>query len=235
MYINPKWVICEFLRKHISDVRVSRRPTEKVNNFISTLGQDTFTLSFSSGMSLSYIESVKVGSVYLKKWQDYIIDFRNKEIILDEALGVGIELEITFYENNKDWIYWDVLADNLSPEQFPRIVVIVQNGVGVRLGNYKAPVLSTLGFQIDIFTKEKSKNQVFEIDGNKYTGEELAERLSYEVVKAFEDNEDSLHPVFFDFTPNSFPARSMPFDEELQCHKKVLDCELSCIKVGRTN
>jgi hypothetical protein len=235
MYLNPKWVICEFLRYRLLDVREERRASEKTNSFTSTLGQDTFYFSFSTGMNLSSVKSLKVDSVELKKWRDYVIDFRNKCVVLNESLGAGEDVELTFYENNTDWIYWDVLNENLSPAQFPRISLIILNGVGVRLGNYKAPVLSTLSFQIDIYTKEKNRNQIFQIDGHNYTGEELAERISYDIVKAFEDYEDDLHPVFFDYTANNFPGRNMPFDETIQCHKRVLDCELSCVKVGRTD
>ena len=233
VYINPKWVICDFLRSKITDPRNTRIYSHKELDFIADSGQTEFSLSFSSGKGLSHIKRVLVDGVEKKKWMFYYVNFRDNKIVFFEEFSGGEEVKIELYESSTNWIFWDTLEGKLKPEQFPRITVLIAAGSGDRLGNYGAPVESTFNVQFDVYAKEKASNQVFKIDGKNYTGEELAERLAYDIQSAFEDFEDDLHPILYDYTPSQFPPRNVPFDDNLQCHRKIVECELSGIKIGR--
>ena len=233
MYVNPRWVLADFLRSRLIDPREERRPVLKELDITATEGQTEFPLEFSSGKNLSYVSKVSVDGVEKKKWMFYAVDFRDSKIVFYEGLTAGQEVKIELFENNKDWIYWDNLIGDLRPEQYPRVTITIVGGTGTRLGIYKAPVESRINVQFDVYCKQKMKGQLFEIDGKVYTGEELAERISYEIQNAFEDYEDDLHPIMYDYEPNQFPPRNIPFDEELQCHRKIVECELSGIRMGR--
>lgn len=232
-YINPKWILTEFLRKNLTDPRTSRIPTQKELTFTATASQTTFQLTFSSGKGLSYINEVKVEGVTQTKWVDYYINFRNNQIVFFYGITEDDEVYVDLYETTTDWIYWDTLDGNLSPENYPRITIQIAAGSGIRVGNYEAPVESYIDVQFDIYAKEKSSNQIFTIDGKKYTGEELAERIAYDIMDAFNDHEDELHPALYNYVPSQFPPRFIPFDEKLQAHHKIIECELSAIDIGR--
>lgn len=232
VYINPKWVLVEFLRSKLLDPRASRRPVFRELTITTVGSQSEFDLTFTPNHGLSYVESVTLDGTPVVKWEDYYIDFRNSRIVFFVPVALGVEVVIGFYEGTTSWIYWDTLNEKLSPEQFPRITVLVAAGSGVRLGFFEAPVESTISVQFDIYAKEKASNQIFDIEGKNYTGEELVERIAYDVQRAFESYEGELHPVLYDYNPTQFPPRNIPFDESLQCHRKILECELSGIKIG---
>ena len=233
VYINPKWVIVDFLRSKITDPRNTRIYSLKELDFIADSGQTEFSLSFSSGKGLSHIKRVLVDGVEKKKWMFYLIDFRKNKIVFFDAMSGGEEVKIELYESSTNWVYWDIFDENISEDQFPRVTITIAAGTGIRLGNFEAPVESTINVQIDVFAKEKAVNQIFQIDGKNYAGEELSERIGYDIQNAFEDYENDLHPILYDYTPSQFPPRSVPFDEILQCHRKIVECELSGIKIGR--
>jgi hypothetical protein len=233
VYINPKWIICEFLRSRLIDPRSERRPTLNTNSITAIEDQTVVPLTFTTGKSLSYINKVEVNSAEKRKWVDYYIDFRNNKIVFFNKLSAGDVVEIEVYETSTDWIYWDRLHGKLKKENFPRISVLVAAGTGVRQGNYEAPIEYYLTAQIDIYAKEKAVGQIFRIDDKNYTGEELAERIAYDVQEVFDKYENDMHPALYNYNPSSFPPRNVPYDETLQCHRKIVDCELSGINVGR--
>ena len=232
-YINPTWVVVEFLRKNIVDPRESRRPVEKVKTVTSGEGDKVFSLDVSSGMSFSHVESVKVNGDVVKKWGRYWIDLRNQSINFFDGLSEGDSVEIVFYEGVGNWIYWDRIRPDLNESQFPRVSVLIATGSGTRLGTPEAPVESTANFQIDIFVKERSKNHIFEIDGYMWSGEDLVDKIGFDFQRAFEDNERELFPVLYDYSPGGFPPRNMGFDSELQAHRRALECEFKGVDLGK--
>ncbi len=148
-------------------------------------------------------------------------------------MSVGDSVEINLYESTTNWIYWDKSDVSLGVDAFPRVDILIVAGTGVRLGNYEAPVESNIRFQFDVWTKEKANNQIFEIGGVNYTGEDLAEYLAYKIMEQFEDHINDLNPVIYDYEATDFPPRDMEFNEEMQCHHKVTGCQLKMINVGR--
>jgi hypothetical protein len=144
----------------------------------------------------------------------------------------GESVVINFGEGTTNWIYPDKADEKLNALAFPRMNVLIISAPGVRQGNYEAPVEATPRVQVDIWCKEKQNNQIFTIDGDKYTGTDLAEYLSWQVTKAFEDNEDELFPALYNYDPVGMPP-DLPFDEDLQCHHKVVEFLLKGLKLGR--
>lgn len=232
MYINPKYILVEFLRNRLIDPRISRRPVSNSNSLIAEAGQVKFNVICSEENSLSHIVSVKVNSVEKKKWQEYYIDPQNEQIIFYSGLNEGDTVDIDFFEGTTNWIYWDKPVKTLGEESFPRIAVLVVSGNGNRLGNYEAPIESIIHFQIDIWTKEKAANQIFLIDGAKYTGEALAEYLAYKITEVLEDYESDMFPALYNYTLNQAP-RTLPFDEVYQAHHQVVEPEMTGLSVGR--
>ncbi len=236
-YINPKFILVDFLRNLIDDPRSTRVYTANSDTFSASAGQTTFTLTPSSGKTVSHITSVTIDGVTTnaKKWRDYYIDFRDQKIIFFTGLSVGEELIINYKESSVNWIFWGKANKKLTELSFPRLDVITVAGSGARLGEFNAPVESVIQFQVDVWCKEKGNNQIFTISSRNYTGIDLAEYLAYQVMQAMEDNEDDLHPVLYDYTPTQIPARDLPFNEQYQCHHKMAEFIMKGIKLGRTN
>ena len=233
MYLNPEYFIVDFLRNRLTDPRTSRRPTLTSDSFTATASQTDFTLTPTSGTSLQNVSSVTVAGTAQTKWQDYYIDPRGQNIIFFTGLTVGQAVVVNYYEGTSNWIYWDKTSKTLSSTSFPRIDVLTISGPGKRLGNYEAPVENAILFQIDVWTKEKSDAQIFTIDSQNYTGENLAKYLAFQVMQNFEDHENDLHPALYDYTPTNAIPSTMPFDVDYQCHHKIVEFIMSGIKLGR--
>ena len=109
---------------------------------------------------------------------------------------------------------------------------MVVSGSGEQLGNYEAPINSSIRFQIDIWTKEERYNEGFTINGIKYYGEYLAEYIAYKITEAFDDYMSDFYPVMYNYILLSTP-RDLPFDIQHQCHHKTVEFMMSCLKIGR--
>lgn len=230
MYLNPKNIIVDFLRNRLTDPR-SRAETAESDSFTATSSQTIFTLSPTSG-SVSCITGVTVNAADVVKWQDYYIDFQNEKIIFFSGLTISDAVVVNYKSGATNWIYPDKPNTKLSALSFPRINILIVAGTGNRLGQYEADVESSIHFQIDIWSKEKASNQIFTIDSKKYTGETLVDYLAFKITEAFEEHEADLHPVLYSYTPLQMP-RDLPYDEELQCHHKVVEFMLKGLELGR--
>ncbi len=228
MYLNPKWIIVEFLRNRLIDPR-NRAEDIKTEEFTAKDGQKEFVLS--PDTSLSSIISVEDNSQEQKKWRDYYIDLRNHKIVFFSGRTAGNLITISYKQGSTNWIYPDKPVMTLSSESYPRISVSKITGTGLKLGRYDAPMESSILFQIDIWTKEKAKNQVFDIDGDKYSGELLADYFALKVVNAFEKYEDDLHPALYNAIIRQIP-RDLPFDETYQAFHKQIEVELNTLNLG---
>jgi len=237
MYLNPKFIIVDFLRNLLTDPRSTRVYTAASDTFTATAAQTVFSLSPSSGKTVSHITSVTIdgSSTNAKKWRDYYIDFRAEKVIFFSGLSAGEELIVNYKESSTNWIYWDKPNEKITELSFPRLDVQAVAGSGSRLGEYKAPVESVIQFQVDVWCKEKEANQIFTISSRAYTGNDLAEYLAYQVMEALEDNENDLHPALYDYTPTQTPPRDLPFNVEYQAHHKIVEFILKGIKLGRTS
>ena len=231
-YLSPKTILVDFLRKNVTDPRT--RITSNSDSFTATASQTSFSLSPTSGKTLSHIISVTVDAVASTKWQDYYIDFKNEKIIFFTGLSAAQAVVVTYGEGTTNWIYPEKANKKLNALAFPRINILVIGTPGSRLGNYEAPVEAVPRIQVDIWAKEKQDNQIFTIDGDSYTGKDLAEYLSYKITEALEDNEEELFPALYGYDPVGMPP-DLPFDEELQCHHKIVEFLCRGLKLGRIN
>jgi len=230
-YLNPKFLIVDFLRRRLTDPR-DRAETSKTESFTATASQTEFSLTPTTDSKLSTITSITDNTTAVTKWQDYYIDFRSQKVVFFTGRTAGHTISIIYKEGTTNWIYWDKPDETLSKTAFPRIDVIVVSGSGKRLGQYEAEVESNIHFQIDVWTKEKQNDQIFTIDSVKYTGEALSEYLAYKVLEALEDYESDLFPALYGYTPVGIP-RSMPFNESLQCHHKTVEFIINGLEIGR--
>ena len=230
VYLSPKTILVDFLRKNVTDPR--ERITSTTDSFTATASQTEFSLTPTTGKTLSHIISVTVATAAKTKWEEYYIDFKAQKVVFFTGLTVGQAVVITYGEATTNWIFPDKPNTKLNALSFPRINIFVVGSPGARMGNYEAPVEAVPRIQIDIWAKEKQDNQIFEIDGDNYTGEDLAEYIAYKITEAFEDNESELFPALYGYDPVGMPP-DLPFDDELQCHHKIVEFICRGLDIGR--
>lgn len=228
MFISPKNVIVDFLRRRLIDPR-SRAETSQTQEFNG--GSTDFQLVPTSG-TMSCITSVTVDGTDQVKYEDYYINWQNQKVIFYSNTAAGTNnVDITYKRGTTNWIYPDKAKKTLSKTSFPRMNVLVVGGTGGRLGQYNSDIESAIHFQIDIWTKE---NQPQIIDSVKYEGDKLAEYLAHQVMKVFRNYEDDLHPELYNYTPVGIP-RDMGFDTEIECFHTIVEVELKGINVSEGN
>jgi len=225
VFISPKNVLVEFLRRRLTDPR-SR--AEDTNTETFNGGTTAYSLTPTSG-TMSCITNVEVDDVAQTKWKDYYIDWQNQKVIFYSATAGGTDnVEITYKQGTTNWIYPDKAKKTLSKTSFPRINVLVVGGTGERLGQYNSDVESVMHFQIDIWTKE---NQTFTIDSVKYEGDKHAEYIAHQIMAAFRSHEDDLHPELYNYTPVGIP-RDLGYNQEMECFHTIVEVELKGINVS---
>ena len=228
VFISPKNVLVEFLRRRLTDPRARAEATE-TKEFDG--GSTDFSLTPTTGTA-SAITTITVGATTQTKWKEYYIDFQNQKIIFYSNTAAGTDnVDITYKYGTTNWIFPDKAKKELSRTSFPRMNVLVIGGVGDRLGQYNSDVESSMSFQIDIWTKE---NQIFTIDGVKYEGDKLAEYLAHQVMVAFRNYENDLHPELYNYIPTGIP-RDMGFNQEMECFHTIVEVELNGINVSESN
>ncbi len=225
VFISPKNIIVDFLRKRLTDPR-SRAETSQTEEFNG--GGKIFSLSPSSG-TMSCITSVTVDAVAQTKWKHYWIDFQNQKVIFyANTAGGSNNVDITYKRGTTNWIYPDKAKVSLSRIAFPRINILVVGGTGERLGQYNSNVESVIHFQIDIWTKE---NQEQTISSIVYEGDKLAEYFAYEITRIFRANVDDIFPALYNYTLLGTP-RDLGFNQEMECFHKIVEIELKGIDVS---
>lgn len=231
-FLPAKYILVDFLRRRLVDPR-TRSEVADTDSFVATSGQTTFVVTPTAG-KMSCVTSVTVQGTAQTKWEDYWIDFRSQSVVFFTGLTVSDAVVVNYKSGTTNWIYWDKPRIDLGATSFPRINVLTIGGSGLRMGNYEAPVESTVNFQIDIWTKESKTNQIFTISSRVYAGQELAEYIASKITEAFEDNEGDMHPALYSYINNSI-ARDLPFDEVYQCFHKTVEVSLRGLDLNRVN
>lgn len=232
-YLQPKKILVEFLRTHLTDPRSSRSDGTKTESFTATAGQTDFSLTPDSGDSFIAVTSVTVGGTSQEKWSDYYVFLDDNKVVFTSGLSSGDSVSIT-YKQGTNWIYWDKPYTDLTESSWPRISVMNVSTPGRRLGSYQAPIESTMSVQVDLWAKEKIGGQIFTIGGTDYYGENLVEYLAWKIYEDLEDNEGELHPLLYNYVPTQMP-RDMPFNEEYQAHHKILEFDITGLSLGRVD
>ncbi len=193
---EPKNVIVEFLRARLTDPR-GRSESTNTETFSGDGSETSFSLTAPEGKVRCIVE-VKVDGVIQNKNEDYTIDLQNEKVIFSSAPNNGTNnISITYKYGTSCWIYPDQPRVDLTTRSYPRIGVTLISGVGNRMGNYEASVISSERYQIDIFAHE---NEVFNIDGVKYEGEALCMYLARKINLVFKDYIDDLYPLLSHYT-----------------------------------
>lgn len=234
VYYNPRWILVEFLRNRLTDPR-ARAEAANSNTFTATASQTDFDIVESSG-GVSCITSVTVDSIAQTKWRDYYPLYKGKsvkvqKIVFFTALSGGEAVVINYKSGSSFWIFGDKPQEKLNATKFPRVDILTLAGSEKRVGQFNSDMEARMQFQIDVWAKERAKNQIFTIDSVSYAGEELAEYFAWKIKKLFEDFESDMHPALYGYEALSLP-RTRPFNRELQCHQKVLELALTSINVG---
>ena len=225
VFISPKNIIIDFLRANLTDPR-SRAETSQTEEFNG--GGKEFSLTPTSG-TVSCVTSVTVTGTAQTKWADYWYDVQNYKVVFFSNTASGTNnVDITYKRGTTNWIYPDKAKEKLSSTAFPRINILMVGGVGERLGQYNSDVESVNHFQIDIWTKE---GYIPTISSVKYSGDKLAEYISYEITRVFRASEDDLHPALYNYTLLGVP-RDMGFNQELQSFHKIVEVELKGVNVS---
>jgi hypothetical protein len=220
-------IITDFLRVHLVDPR-SRAEASTSETVTATAGQTTITLSPPSG-SVSCITELTINDVAQSKWKDYYWDYQNEKITFFTALTLNDSVKITYKYGIKNWAYSDKPDENLSATSFPRIEVSTINSPGRRLGRYDAPVEMSHYFQIDIWSKD---NYTATVSSRTYSNEYLVRYYGNKITKAFEDNEDDLFPLLYNYVPVSGP-KTAPYSERYQAYHSIVEINLRGLRSGR--
>lgn len=225
IYIPNEAIVADFLRENLSDPNSNRTYLSTQESFTAGSSQSEYSLSAPSG-SVSHVTSVTVDGTTKTKWKDYYWDYKAEKVIFktSEIPSSGDSVVVDYVYSSKNWIYTDLPVKRISDDGFPRIRVFKASQQGQRLGNYKAPVESTIRFQIDIWTKEKVPYTVNGIgNGRTYSGEALAEILARQTSKFLEDNIDDIYPVLYDYILLNATYQGM---NDLQTHHYVYEFSL---------
>jgi hypothetical protein len=226
-YIDPEDIISDFLRTYLIDPK-ARAEASHSNTFTATAGQTEFSLTASIG-SVSCITSVTINSVTKNKWMEYYWDYQNEKIILFTPLTGSEEVIITFKQGSTNWIYSDRPDEEIGPSSFPRISIFTVGGGGKRLGQYSAPVETSTNLQIDIWARQ---DQPYTIGEKIYSNEYLTRYIGNQITKAFEEHEDSLFPVLYNYIPIS-GVRTAPFSDEFNAFHAIVEINIKALRIGR--
>ncbi len=227
MFISPKQVLTEFYRHRLTDprARAEATTTEEFNG-----GSTDFSLTPPSG-SVSCITGITVDGSSVDKWVDYYIDFQNEKVIFYSNTASGTNnVDIAYKYGTSNWIYPDKAKITLSKTSFPRINILSIGGPGFRLGQYNSNMQTNTRFQMDIWVKE---DYIATISSVKFSGDKLAEYIGFQLLKAFEDNENDLFNQLYNYNLLSGP-RDMGFNEEYQAFHIVVEVELEAIDGGES-
>ena len=228
-YLDVEDVVSDFLRVFMVDPK-ARSETTDSNNLTAVNTQFEYDVTPSSG-SVSCITSLTVNGTEQVKWQDYYWDYQNSKVFfLDEDRFSGGEaIVINFKYGSSNWIYSDKPDDELGKAAFPRISLFTISGSGNKIGGADAAIDSRPIIQIDCWTRV---DEISTIDSRKYSNEYLGRYLGNQVVNSFDDSEEKLFGVFFDFDLVGFP-RTAPFSEEYNSYHTVVEVRVKGLGLGR--
>jgi len=227
-YVDSEDIISDFLRANLTDPRARAEASESQSD-TATAGQTEITLTPTSG-SVSSITSLTVNGTTKKKWLDYYWDYQNQKITFFTALTLADAVVTTYKYGTSNWIYSDRPDQAISATSFPRISVFTVSAPGTRLGQYDAPVEGRPRIQIDIWTRNDDFS--YTVDGRTYTRDYLARYLGHQITKAFEDSEEDLFPVLYNYTVGSGP-RAAPYSEEYTAYHSIVEIILKGLRLGR--
>jgi len=225
VFISPKNILVDFLRNRLTDPRARAEATD-TDTFSGTGASQILTLTPETNYKVACINSVVVGVVTKIKWTDYIIDLQNNTITGTFTAGTD-NIVVTYKTGTDNWIFPGLAKSWLTSAKYPRISIRQITETGRQVGNYTAPVHSKIHFQIDIWVKEDYTYN----DGTvKWGSDALATYLGRKIVSTFEDYNNDLYPLFWDFEISSL--RGAVWETDKETHHVIIDFYLNGISVG---
>lgn len=230
LYIDPEDIIADFLRVRLTDPRARAEATES-QTFNPGNGDTVITLAVPTSGSVSCITGVTIDAVSTgaKKWLNYYWDYQNTTLTFFSAFAGTEEVIVTYKYGTKNWIYSDKPDDELGADAFPRVSIFNVTNAGVRMGQYEAPVEGSPVLQIDIWSKDGYN---VTIDSRKYSNNYITRYLGNQITKAFENNEEDLFPVLYNYRAVNGP-RNAPYSEEYQAFHSIVEVNFKGLRLGR--
>jgi len=233
LYIEPKVVLSDFLRRHLVD---PRGRAEAVTT--ETFSGDGLTTIFSLSPPTGGVNAVTVVSVAgnpLVKWKDYYWDYANRRIVFITAPVTGVDnIDIEYKFGGPQWIFTDIpeVSTIQDFEQYPRISVIPVSGPGKRIGvvneGVSAQVLYDMSFQIDVWVK--GPDSVFTIGDYKLSKARLAGYLVREIKRVLNIFAVRMIP-FFDY--QILDESQVTFEDGWRGYHKYLEVNFKAFDVER--
>ena len=223
---EPKNVISDFLRTHLSDVRSSRGEANKTETFSGTGSSQIITLTPSTGKKARCIVSVTASSVLKSKWIDYVIDMQNGTITGTFASGTN-NVSVVYKEASNGWIFPALPEITLSTTKYPCMSLLLVSSQGDQTGNYLSEIAQSEHFQLDIWVKEK---YYYDDGTNVWSQDALAMYFARQVVKTFEDNINDLYPKLFNF--GLLNIRDAVWEKDREVYHVIVEFTLDGVSIG---
>lgn len=170
---------------------------------------------------------VRRGFDVRKKWEDYDVDLKNKQIIFKTAPINNEIVTINYKEGATNWIFLDLPREDLGTQSFPRMRILLVSQPDFRVGAFNSSLHSTLHVQVDIWTRSRNP---FTISGRSYNDIDLAYFLANQARLAFKNNEDDVYPRLHSYRSIAF--REMGYDNTHSAYHGILEFNLQGIDVG---
>ncbi len=223
----PRETIVEFLRSVLVDPR-SRAETSNSDTFTGDASEKTFTLTPTSGKTVSAVTAVTISSTAQNKNEDFTVDLQNQQVTFTSApAAVADNIVVTYKEGSKNWIYPDQPKVSLGAVSYPRISVTKINVSHERLGNFNADMWGTGQYQIDVWAREKD---VFTIGSLNYNGEALTSYFITKINLVFKDNIDDLYNRLSNYEVIS--ERNAVWERDREVFHAIMDIQLSGKNIG---
>jgi len=229
-YIDPEDILSDFLRVHLTDPKARAEATE-TQTFTPGATDTEITLVAPTTGSVSCVTGVTIDGVSTSaaKWADYHWDYQNTILTFFSAFAGTETVIVTYKYGTSNWIFSDKPDEELGNTSFPRISLFNVSAGGKRLGQYDAPVEGSPILQIDIWSKD---GYVATIDSRKYSNNYLTRYFGNRITRAFEENEDDLFPVLYNYRLVS-GARAAPYAEEYQAFHSIVEVNVKGLRIGR--
>ena len=149
---------------------------------------------------------------------------KNEKEILADFLN---EKVCNLKDGETVWVFPNATVGLPDSEDFPRVYLTNNAGVGTRVGNNRAIMVYDKVTQFTIYVK---RNYIYTEKGVDYEGDFLAELIGKKLIDAFEDFGYELYPSLFDLDINT-TLTDMDFDYDKDLIQKFFTLEYSHLKL----
>jgi len=214
------------LRNNVTDPK--DRGTTTTETFSGNGTTKTFTLSNKQLKNVIDVDVTGETLTYTVHYDNPANSSDYPSITFTTAPKSGIDNISIEYHYGATWIYPSFpRLDATMPRISLRVLSCVfdEHAIGSYITNTAKGSLYITRFQIDVWVKDK---EILEIDGTKYSGGKLLDKLSDDVLDTIFDNRRWLKRNYNILDIRLTNSRPWPYDEEHQLFRQTLDFELLC-------